>query len=202
MSNFAFAEGFRKAWIEMRISRGHPCDGTGVNLQADASEFMELYSNHEMRLRGYVQSLVPRWSDAEDITQQCSLILWKRFGQFEPGTNFFAWACQIARFEVQKYWKTAARNRNIFSDDFMDAVTARTVEHQDELQTRIDYLQECVAKLSQKHRELLRLRYDERRSVGSVAQLLDRPIEGVYKALSRIRLVLHKCISRRAAGAA
>jgi RNA polymerase sigma-70 factor (ECF subfamily) len=163
---------------------------------------MELYANHEMRLRGYVQSLVPRWSDAEDITQQCSLILWKRFGQFEPGTNFFAWACQIARFEIQKYWKNASRNKVVFSDDFMEAVTARTIEHQDELQTRIDFLQECVAKLPQKHRELLRLRYDERRSVGSVARLLDRPIEGVYKALSRIRLALHRCISRRAAGQA
>jgi RNA polymerase sigma-70 factor (ECF subfamily) len=168
-----------------------------VNLQADPSQFMELYSNHEVRLRGYVQSLVPRWSDAEDITQQCSLILWKRFGQFEPGTNFFAWACQIVRFEVQKYRKTAARNKMVFSDTFMDAVTARTVEHWDELQTRIEFLQECVAKLPEDHRELLRLRYDERRSVGSVAQLLNRPIEGVYKALSRIRLALHKCISRR-----
>jgi RNA polymerase sigma-70 factor (ECF subfamily) len=173
-----------------------------VNLQADPAQFMELYSSHEVRLRGYVQSLVPRWSDAEDITQQCSLILWKRFGQFQPGTNFFAWACQIVRFEVRKYWASAARNKMVFSEDFVDAVTARTLERRDELQTRIDFLQECVAKLPQKQRELLRLRYEEQRSVGSVAQFLDRPIEGVYKALSRIRLALHKCISRRAAGQA
>jgi len=173
-----------------------------VNLQADPAQFMELYSNHEVRLRGYVQSLVPRWSDAEDITQQCTLILWKRFGQFQPGTNFFAWACQIVRFEVRKYWTTAARNKMIFSEDFVAAVTARTLEHGDELQARIDFLQECVAKLPQKQRELLRLRYEEQQSVGSVAESLDRPIEGVYKALSRIRLALHKCISRRAAGQA
>jgi RNA polymerase sigma-70 factor (ECF subfamily) len=88
----------------------------------------------------------------------------------------------------------------LFSDAFMDAVTAQTVEHRDELQSRIEFLQECVARLPQEHRELLRLRYDERRSVGSVAKVLNRPIEGVYKALSRIRLGLHKCISRRMAG--
>jgi len=171
-----------------------------VNLQTDPAQFMELYSSHEVRLRGYVQSLVPRWSDAEDIIQQSSLILWKRFGEFEPGTNFFAWACQVVRFEVQKYRKSAAQNRMLFSDAFMDAVTAQTVEHRDELQSRIEFLQECVARLPQEHRELLRLRYDERRSVGSVAKVLNRPIEGVYKALSRIRLGLHKCISRRMAG--
>jgi RNA polymerase sigma-70 factor (ECF subfamily) len=160
---------------------------------------MELYSAHEMRLRGYVQSLVPRWSDAEDIVQRCSLILWKRFNQFEPGTNFFAWACQVVRFEVMKYRKAAARDKMMFSDAFMDEVVKHTLKGSEELQTRIEFLQECVAKLSPDHRELLRLRYDERRSVGSVAKCVDRLIDGVYKALSRIRLTLHNCVSRRLA---
>ena len=48
--------------------------------------------------------------------------------------------------------------------------------------------------------ELLRLRYDEERSVGSVAKTLDRPIDGVYKALSRIRLALYTCMNRRIQG--
>ncbi len=173
-----------------------------LSLHEDPAQFMELYSAHEMRLRGYVQSLVPRWSDAEDIVQRCSLILWKRFSQFEPGTNFFAWACQIVRFEVLKYRKTAAREKMVFSDAFMDSVVKHTVRNCDDLQTRIEFLQECVAKLSPDHRELLRLRYDERRSVGSVAKTLDRPIEGVYKALSRIRLALHTCVTRRMQGGA
>jgi len=172
-----------------------------VNSHTDPSLFMELYSAHEMRLRGYVQSLVPRWSDAEDIVQRCSLILWKRFSQFEPGTNFFAWACQIVRFEVLKYRKNAAREKMIFSDAFIDAVVRHTVRNCDDLQTRIDFLQECVSKLSPDHRELLRLRYDEQRSVGSVAKSLDRPIDGVYKTLSRIRSALYACVTRRMEGA-
>ncbi len=168
-----------------------------MNLHSDPAHFMELYSAHEMRLRGYVQSLVPHWSDAEDIVQRCSLILWKRFSQFEPGTNFFAWACQIVRFEVLKYRKTAAREKMVFGDAFIDAVAKHTIKNCDDLQTRIKFLQECVGKLSADHRELLRLRYDEGRSVGSVAKTLDRPIDGVYKAISRIRLALHSCVSRR-----
>jgi len=168
-----------------------------MNLHADPAQFMELYSAHEVRLRGYVQSLVPYWSDADDIVQKCSLILWKRFSQFEPGTNFFAWACQIVRFEVLKYRKTAARDKMVFGDAFIDAVAKHTVKNCDDLQTRIKFLQECVGKLSPDHRELLRLRYDEERSVGSVAKTLDRPIDGVYKALSRIRMALYNCVSRQ-----
>jgi len=165
----------------------------------DAGEFIELYTAHEVRLRGYVLSLVPRWSDAEDIVQKCSLILWKKFDQYEPGTNFFAWACQIVRFEVKEFGRQLARDRMVFNDEFLNAVAEATVQSRQELQQRIDALQKCVARLPKDHRELLRLRYDERRSVGSVATVVNRPIEGVYKALSRIRLALHACISRRLA---
>jgi RNA polymerase sigma-70 factor (ECF subfamily) len=163
----------------------------------DAGQFIELYSAHEVRLRGYVLSLVPRWTDAEDLVQKCSLILWKKFDQYEPGTNFFAWACQIVRYEVKAFGRRMARERIVFDDQFLDAVAEETVSSREELQRRIDALQKCVARLSQEQRELLRLRYDERRSVGSVAKVLNRPLDGVYKALSRIRLALHSCIERR-----
>jgi RNA polymerase sigma-70 factor (ECF subfamily) len=168
-----------------------------VDRQADADEFIELYTAHEPRLRGYVLSLVPRWSDAEDIAQRSSLILWKKFDQYEPGTNFFAWACQIVRFEVRVFNRRASRERMVFSEAFVDAVAEETVNRQTQLQERVEALQKCVAKLTPPQRKLLRLRYDERRSVGSVAQVLNRPIDVVYKTLSRIRQTLYTCIRRQ-----
>jgi RNA polymerase sigma-70 factor (ECF subfamily) len=167
--------------------------------QADAGQFIELYSAHEARLRGYVLSLVPRWSDAEEIAQRSSVVLWKKFGEFEPGTNFFAWACQIIRFEVKAFHRRAARERMVFSDAFVNAVAEETVRSRTQLQERVEALQKCVAKLTPPQRELLRLRYDERRSVGSVAEVLDRPLDAVYKTLSRIRQALYTCIRRELA---
>jgi RNA polymerase sigma-70 factor (ECF subfamily) len=173
--------------------------GEEVNSQFNASQFAELYTAHEARLRGYVQSLVPKWSDADDILQRCNLIIWQKFDQYEPGTNFFAWACQIARFQVLKYREAAARDKMVFSEAFVDAVTQHTALRSDEIQTRIDYLQECVAKLSPEHRELLRLSYDEERTAVSIARHLKRQVDGVYKALKRIHLALHMCVTRRLA---
>jgi RNA polymerase sigma-70 factor, ECF subfamily len=166
-----------------------------MSRQVKTEDFIELYTTYESRLRGYVLSLVPRWSDAEEIAQRCSLILWKKFDQFEPGTNFYAWACQIARLEVKEFRKRTNRERVVFSDEFVDSVADEAIAMQEELPERLNALQKCVEKLSKEHRELLRLRYDERRSVGSVAKVVARPIEGVYKALSRIRMALHNCIN-------
>jgi RNA polymerase sigma-70 factor (ECF subfamily) len=167
--------------------------------QVDAGQFIEMYSAHEARLRGYVLSLVPRWSDAEEIAQRSSVVLWKKFGEFEPGTNFFAWACQIIRFEVKSFNRRAARERMVFSDTFVNAVAEETVQRRTQLQEQVEALQKCVAKLTPPQRELLRLRYDEQRSVGSVAEVLERPLDAVYKTLSRIRQALYTCIRRELA---
>ncbi len=163
----------------------------------NVDQFMELYTAYESRLRGYVLSLVPKWSDAEEISQRCSFLLWKKFDQFEPGTNFYGWACQIARLEVKDFRKRAARERIIFSDEFIDTVADEAVEMNEEFPERSKALQKCIEQLPKNQRELLRLRYDERRSVVSVAKVVNKPIEGVYKALSRIRQALHFCIDSR-----
>ena len=168
-----------------------------MSRQAGADQFIELYTTYEPRLRGYVLSLVPRWSDAEEIAQRCSVILWKKFDQFDPGTNFYAWACQVARLEVKEFRKRAARERVIFSDAFVDAIADKAIELEKEFPERAKALQKCVEQLPKSQRELLRLRYDECRSVGSVATVVNKPIEGVYKALSRIRQALHICIDSR-----
>ena len=47
----------------------------------------------------------------EDVFQAANLVLWRKFDQFEPGTNFFAWACQIIRYEVLKYREKYARRQ-------------------------------------------------------------------------------------------
>jgi RNA polymerase sigma-70 factor (ECF subfamily) len=167
--------------------------------QASTQKFIELYAQYESRLRGYILSLVPHWSDADEITHRCSLVLWKKIDQFEPGSNFFAWAAQIARLEVKEFRKRKAHERLMFGDAFEDAVAKKTMEMEKELPVRMLALQKCVEALPTQHRELLRLRFDEERSVLSVSAVLGRPVDGLYKALSRIRQTLHKCISAKVA---
>lgn len=170
-----------------------------MNPQLDGSDFVKLYSAYEARLRGYVQSLVHRWSDADDVMQRSNLVLWKKFAQYQPGSNFFAWACQIVRLEVLKFRESAARDKMVFAEAFLDAIDKQTIHRSDDLQTRIDYLEQCVSKLSPEHQELLRLSYDEERTVVSIAEHLNRKVDGVYKTLSRIHLALYACVNRRLA---
>jgi RNA polymerase sigma-70 factor, ECF subfamily len=184
--------------MDWSISTRSVTNNAAIGMTSDrrADNFISLYTAHEARLRAFILSLVPRWSDAEEIAQRCSMILWKKFDQFELGTSFFAWACQIARLEVKEYRKKAVRQKVLFTDAFVDAVANEVMEMQAELPLRLRVLQKCVEKLQPKHRELLRLRYDESKSVKAVARTLNRSVDAVYKGLSRIRQALFECINR------
>lgn len=164
--------------------------------EARVDEFIRLFTSHEPRLRAYVLTLVSRWSDAEEVMQQCNLVLWEKFGQFQAGTNFFAWACQIARFEVLDYRKRRGRDRLLFGDEFVDAVARQAAAMSGELADRQAALEHCLEKVPPHHRDLICRRYTDGGSVEAVAAAVGRSAEAVYKALARIRQSLFDCITR------
>ena len=74
-----------------------PSDYPGGVDPRKVTQFVELYTQHYTQLRYYLMSLIPSPSDAADVIQETSLVLWEKFDFFEVGTNFYAWSCKIAR---------------------------------------------------------------------------------------------------------
>jgi RNA polymerase sigma-70 factor (ECF subfamily) len=74
-------------------------------------QFVRLLVAHEPHLRSFLRSLLPSWNDVEEAMQETSLTAWRKFDQFEPGSNFLAWTAAIARFEALKQRRTRSRER-------------------------------------------------------------------------------------------
>lgn len=164
-----------------------------------SEEFVHLFSRHQRKIYLYVLSQVPNPVDAEEILQDTNVIIWSKYQQFRPGTNFSAWACQIANYEVLKYRDKRRRDRLLFSDEFVRQVAADAMEHADALDSRRQALLRCLGKLQQDDRELIQRRYAPGESGKSVAESLERPVNSVYQSLGRIRRTLLDCITRRLA---
>ena len=47
-------------------------------------------------------ALVPNVFDADEVFQDTSITLWKKFDQYRPDLDFRAWACRIAYYKVLK----------------------------------------------------------------------------------------------------
>ncbi len=69
-------------------------------------------------------------------------MLWEKFDQYQPGTEFRAWACRIAHFKALKFCKDRKRAPRTFSEVFFDAVDEEVVVMADRLDAR--YMQFIV----------------------------------------------------------
>jgi len=63
-------------------------------------QIVQLLTNVQQQLTRYVRTLVPNRTDAEEVLQETNLFVWRHADEFELGTNFAAWACRIAYYQV------------------------------------------------------------------------------------------------------
>ena len=77
--------------------------------------FTDLVTEHQARLYGYIFAMVQNSADTEDLVQRTLITLWRRFDQFELGTDFCAWSLTTARYEVLNFQR-AGRRPNLFTE--------------------------------------------------------------------------------------
>ncbi|HUT88278.1 MAG TPA: sigma-70 family RNA polymerase sigma factor [Thermoguttaceae bacterium] len=161
-----------------------------------AERFVRLLATCQRRVFLYALGLVSNAADAEEILQETNLVLWRKFDQYQPGTDFARWACRIAHFEVLKFRERRAQQRRLFTSEFIEALAVDSEESLDELDARREALAACLEKLRKNDRQLVLRRYQERATTRSVAEALGRSVQGTRKSLHRIRMALLACIER------
>ena len=160
-------------------------------------EFTRVFTVNQRAIYLYIRSLVANSADVDELWQETNLVLWQRFADYRPGTNFLAWARRIAYNKVLNY-RTRRRPPLQFSGDFLQRLASSDRIFEQHLPW-LDALKQCADKLPPPDRELIELRYGTGADCRSVAQALRRPIQSVYKAVGRIRASLLECIQREVA---
>ena len=159
-------------------------------------EFARLLGGAQRRLFLYLTGLLADRAAAEDVLQETNLVLWREYETFEPGTNFTAWSCRVAFNQVRAYRTKRGRDRLVFSDAFLSAVDGELTREADRLEERRAALAECLNRLPEHHRELVRHRYLNEGSTEALAERLGKSPAAVLRTLSRIRRTLHECVTR------
>jgi RNA polymerase sigma-70 factor (ECF subfamily) len=160
------------------------------------AEFLRLWAAHQPRLFAYILAMAPQWHDAEEILQETSVVLWRSFDQFQPGTDFRAWAAKAAFHQVLSFRKRQKRVAVPVSQTFVEAVAEQCNELGDDLDEQLRTMADCVEKLSPSERELITACYEPNAVTRDVATALGRPAGTVYKSLTRIRRMLMQCIEQ------
>ena len=158
-------------------------------------ELVLLMTQNQRRIFSYIYTLVPDRHAAEDILQETSLVVCEKFGDYTLGTDFVAWACQIAWWQVRASRKKYARSKVIFDDKVLEAVAHTAAELAPEQDARHEALARCLQKLATRDRELLLTRYES--NVEEAARRTGRSLVAAYKALARLRKLLHDCVTNQ-----
>ena len=157
--------------------------------------FLKHFQEHRKALYAFIFALVTNAADTEDIFQETCIILWRKFDQFKPDSNFRAWAKQIARNLIMDYRKKHKRRPVKHLDDQMiDLLTFRYEPIQNEIETRLETLKHCVQKLNYRDHTLIARAYKQQESVKSIASAIGVSVQRIYKRLGTIHNTLLRCI--------
>jgi RNA polymerase sigma-70 factor (ECF subfamily) len=170
------------------------------NVATQTETFMALFLANQRRFYGLIASLVPNANDADDLLQDTAASMWRKFDEFEPGTDFAAWGLRFARFAVLKFFeRQRTRGVVVFDDALVGALCDEAAVARAEVDDRHDALRRCVAQLPERSRSLVELRYQPGATINTVALRVGLSVAAVYKALQRIHHALLKCVEQRLA---
>lgn len=159
--------------------------------------FLRCFTANEQAIRAYIRRLVPTRTDADDIMQEVSVVLWKKFEQFRGDCDFRAWAFGVARFATLAWRRDKARDRLVLDEDVVAKLASETAEIEPLLCRQREALEKCMESVKPNQRELLMRAYQSDTRIQDLANSSGRSIPGFYQWLHRVRKMLLDCIRRR-----
>lgn len=155
------------------------------------------------QLMAFIYGLIREPQTAEDIYQEVWL---KLAGALETGVVIehpAKWCRTVAKNLIVQHWRER-QNAKVVADstllEFIDYVELAFTESDakdDRWADRQQALNQCVAALPEKSRQLLLLKYDEGFSIGAIATHLRQSTAAVVKALGRLRQALAICVDKK-----
>jgi RNA polymerase sigma-70 factor (ECF subfamily) len=164
---------------------------------ARIERYVQQLTDCQNRLYAYILMLLPNHDDAADVLQETNLVLWRKSGEFVEGTEFGAWACRVAYYQVLARLRDARRDRLVFDPQLLDLLGAEAEPLSAQLDDRRRALRLCMVGLSEREREMLRRRYDLEQSVKDIARQFGLSPGAVATSLYRVRNELTECIRRK-----
>lgn len=168
--------------------------------EGDLDAFSSLMDLHLRRLRAFVALNAPVPHLIDEICHEAFVFAYRRVGEFQRGTSFFAWLKSIAwnllRAEVQRFSREQANQLKYAEKRVFEVVPQKPVEKSDR---ELDGLDACLEKVPPRMRDLLRMRYTMGLSTNEISERFGQSAAWVRTTLFRLRRQLKSCLEQRLA---
>ena len=160
------------------------------------ADFLKLFLKHENALRAFTRSLLPCWTNVDDVLQEASVVMWEKLDQLENEEGFFPWGKTIIRFKCMNLMQKKRSDRLVFNNDLLNLL-ADDAEKIDEYEYawRQKAIGNCLKKLSEDNQHLVMAPYLNHGSVKVLAAKQSVSVNSLYKKLGRLREKLLVCVN-------
>lgn len=167
-----------------------------------SERFESLFLANRSAIQSFVYAAVRDRRLADDIVQDVAAALWRGFHTYEPERPFLPWARGVAKNVLKGHYDKRARGVVILAPEVVTALAEAAQMEADMFCSGAAELalRQCLTKLPPRGRHILSLRYECELDLNSMAVKVGVGVEGVRKALARLRRALKTCIERRVAG--
>jgi len=139
--------------------------------QSDHREFHKLYDRYFEPIFRFIYRRTGRESLTADLCSQTFLKALQGLKKFEfRGVPFSAWLYRIASNEVNKYYR---KTKKVMEFSLEEAVISEVLEDDDLLEEQIEYLEQCLERLSTQELMIVELRFYENRSFQEISYILE-----------------------------
>ena len=162
------------------------------------AEFIRELTKHQTAVGAFLKSLLPVHADIDSLLQEVNVTLWKKKDSYELGSNFKAWAFQVAKFHAFNEHRRLKKNHFSVLDEAVVQVLAETenFDNQD-INERERALNLCLKKLNPKEVELVKIRYSKGLSIEQYSKQENKNSGTIRATLRRIREKLRECINHQ-----
>ncbi len=171
-------------------------------LTEDKEYFGEIIVRYRDKLMRYMRRITNVDSaGAEDILQDAFIKIYKNLNDFDTELKFSSWVYRIVHNEVISTHRKNTSGihkvsisideyelQNIIKDDFDITLTG-------EARLTKQYIQEALARIDGKYREVLILKYFEYKDYKEIADILKKPMGTIATLLNRAKKQLRKEIN-------
>ena len=175
--------------------------------EGDLKAFDKLAELYQKKIYGLSFNLTRNAMDAQDITQEVLLTLFKKINTFQGRSAFSSWVYRITLNAAYMKLRSKKKEPNVSLDDLLPSYNSSGYqkdkiqdwsENTDSLlfsnETK-DVIQKAVDQLPEKEKVVFILRDVDGLSTEKVSEILDLTIPAVKSRLHRARLFLRKKLS-------
>ena len=168
-------------------------------LSGNKDAYRLIVSEYGLLVRGFLAARVYHLADAEDLAQDTFVKVYEKLEDYELGTNFRAWLMSIAQFLLNNHWRKNGNRATVmekFRHDIAESIQAELkVAHEEVDESRIPKLLDCITKLPDNLRKVIRSGLDGEK-ISILAKQLNLQANAVYQLRHRAHIALRKCMNQ------